>query len=120
MCVTFLYVVAQASAIRVVSTTLAMLPVDIFVNVNRIGTNNPLFTPVFPSSISRGGWGLEGKIEIPTMIIHGTDDEVVPYWHGTELYAKAGNPYKVPPPVQSLFSFLSLFLSYLTRSLDQS
>ncbi|ELR13238.1 alpha/beta hydrolase, putative [Acanthamoeba castellanii str. Neff] len=60
-----------ASAIRVVSTTLAMLPVDIFVNVNRIG-----------------------KIEIPTMIIHGTDDEVVPYWHGTELYAKAGNPYK--------------------------
>jgi hypothetical protein len=28
----------QASAIRVVSTTLAMLPVDIFVNVNRIGT----------------------------------------------------------------------------------
>jgi fermentation-respiration switch protein FrsA (DUF1100 family) len=41
--------------------------------------------------------GAEGKIEIPTMIIHGTDDEVVPYWHGTELYAKAGNPYKVPP-----------------------
>ena len=36
-----------------------------------------------------------GKIDIPTMIIHGTDDEVVPYWHGTELYAKAGNPYKV-------------------------
>ncbi len=41
-CEAFLYVVAQASAIRVVSTTLAMLPVDIFVNVNRIGTNNPL------------------------------------------------------------------------------
>jgi fermentation-respiration switch protein FrsA (DUF1100 family) len=29
------------------------------------------------------------------MIIHGTDDEVVPYWHGTELYSRASNPYKV-------------------------
>lgn len=55
-CEAFLCVVAQASAIRVVSTTLAMLPVDIFVNVNRIGTNNPLFTPVFPSHLTRWFW----------------------------------------------------------------
>jgi pimeloyl-ACP methyl ester carboxylesterase len=45
--------------------------------------------------IAGGGERNAGKIDIPTMIIHGTDDEVVPYWHGTELYSRASNPYKV-------------------------
>jgi len=62
-----------ASCIRVVSNTLAMLPaVDIFVNVSRIG-----------------------KIDIPTLIVHGSHDEVVPYAHGAELFAKAATPYKL-------------------------
>jgi pimeloyl-ACP methyl ester carboxylesterase len=63
-----------ASAIRVVSKGLAMAasPLDIFPNINRID-----------------------KILIPTLIVHGKVDEVVPYWHGAELYAKAARGYKL-------------------------
>eukprot|EP01089_Gocevia_fonbrunei_P022657 TRINITY_DN9239_c0_g1_i1.p1 TRINITY_DN9239_c0_g1~~TRINITY_DN9239_c0_g1_i1.p1 ORF type:complete len:330 (-),score=47.31 TRINITY_DN9239_c0_g1_i1:28-1017(-) len=56
-----------ASAIRVVSDTLAKLPIDIFVNINKIH-----------------------KIRSPIFIIHGTEDLVVPYSHGTALFEKAG------------------------------
>jgi len=27
------------------------------------------------------------EIEAPVLVIHGTDDEVVPFWHGTELHS---------------------------------
>jgi len=70
-----------ASAIRVVSNILAMLPIDIFTNINRIA-----------------------KIDIPTLIIHGTNDEVVPYVHGCDLYNRARRPYKV------LFAFIPCFI----------
>jgi len=56
-----------ASAIRVVSDTLAMLPIDIFVNIDKIH-----------------------KIQSPIFIIHGTDDLVVPYSHGKALLEKSG------------------------------
>ncbi len=34
------------------------------------------------------------KVDSPTLIIHGTADEVVPYEHGRELFEKAGRPWK--------------------------
>ncbi|EDP96470.1 alpha/beta fold hydrolase [Kordia algicida OT-1] len=34
------------------------------------------------------------EISMPTHIIHGTDDEVVPYSHGQKLYKKSGSNFK--------------------------
>jgi pimeloyl-ACP methyl ester carboxylesterase len=39
------------------------------------------------------------RIEAPTLVIHGTDDEIVPFWHGVEIYKgcrnKSVEPYWV-------------------------
>jgi len=58
------------SAIRVVSTRLATLPVDMFENIKKID-----------------------KIRCPILIMHGTMDEVVPYVHGQHLEAKVSPKY---------------------------
>ncbi len=50
------------------------LPGDMFANIDRIG-----------------------DIIAPTLIIHGTRDEVIPFWHGQKLYSLLKNP------VQPLF-----------------
>jgi fermentation-respiration switch protein FrsA (DUF1100 family) len=31
------------------------------------------------------------KIEAPTLVIHGTDDEIVPFWHGVEIHKSCRN-----------------------------
>jgi pimeloyl-ACP methyl ester carboxylesterase len=61
-----------SSCIRVVSNVLAQIPIDMFVNINKIH-----------------------KIDVPVLIIHGTADEVVPYDHGKELHARCPNAYKL-------------------------
>jgi len=60
-----------SSAVRVVSPTLAVLPIDIFENIKKID-----------------------KFRYPLYIVHGTQDEVVPYWHGEDLEKKAKNLWK--------------------------
>lgn len=37
------------------------------------------------------------KIKCPVLIIHGTEDEVVPFWHGQELLKKLAPEYRAPP-----------------------
>jgi len=55
-----------ASCVRVLSDTLSHVPfTDLFVNINKID-----------------------KIKVPIFIMHGTDDEVVPFRHGQALFAK--------------------------------
>jgi len=67
-----------SSAIRVVSNKLALIPaVDMFENIKKIS-----------------------KITSPILIMHGTDDEVVPYSHGVELKTKVEG--------KRLWKFLSL------------
>eukprot|EP00164_Ancoracysta_twista_P004140 GFYU01005566.1.p1 GENE.GFYU01005566.1~~GFYU01005566.1.p1 ORF type:complete len:300 (-),score=56.06 GFYU01005566.1:190-1089(-) len=62
------------SAIRVVSDTLSYLPLDIFENLKKFD-----------------------KVTAPTLIFHGTEDEVVPYEHGVRLSKAAPNLYKFVP-----------------------
>jgi len=53
-----------ASCVRTVSTVLAHVPfTDMFQNISKIG-----------------------YVEQPTLIVHGTADTVVPYWHGVALH----------------------------------
>lgn len=60
------------SAIRVVSNALSYLPLDIFRNYAKIP-----------------------YIDCPVLVIHGTDDEVVPFQHGLTLYERAKNPWRL-------------------------
>eukprot|EP01112_Ceratiomyxa_fruticulosa_P001196 TRINITY_DN1119_c0_g1_i4.p1 TRINITY_DN1119_c0_g1~~TRINITY_DN1119_c0_g1_i4.p1 ORF type:complete len:201 (-),score=31.03 TRINITY_DN1119_c0_g1_i4:108-710(-) len=60
------------SAVRVVMNTVVTLPVDIFVNMNKIN-----------------------KIRCPVFIMHGTLDEVINIQHGRTLHSLLRNPY--PP-----------------------
>jgi len=73
---------------------MAASPLDIFPNINRIGASSLCLNRHFIQSelILRS---TIDKILIPTLIVHGKVDEVVPYWHGAELYAKAARGYKV-------------------------
>jgi len=59
-----------SSAIRVVSSKLAALPIDMFENIKKVE-----------------------KILCPIFITHGTVDEVVPFRHGYDLQAKVTSPY---------------------------
>merc|ERR1712032_1192912 len=36
-------------------------------------------------------------IKCPVMVIHGTQDEIVPFWHGEQLYAAVKDEYKSEP-----------------------
>ena len=56
------------SAFRVV-THISLYPFDKFPNLNKIK-----------------------QVNCPLLIIHGTDDEVIPFWHGQELFAVAEQP----------------------------
>jgi abhydrolase domain-containing protein 17 len=56
------------SAFRVL-TQIPILPFDKFVNIDKIG-----------------------KVRSPVLVIHGTADEVVPFWHGEQLFAAAKQP----------------------------
>ena len=38
-----------------------------------------------------------GDIESPIFIIHGTRDEVVPFWHGQELFLACQRRYRAKP-----------------------
>jgi len=60
-----------SSAIRVMSRTLAALPIDMFENIKKID-----------------------KFKYPVYIVHGTQDEVVPYWHSEELIVKVRNLWR--------------------------
>jgi fermentation-respiration switch protein FrsA (DUF1100 family) len=37
------------------------------------------------------------KVESPITIIHGTRDEVVPFWHGEELFEKCRQEWRYKP-----------------------
>ena len=52
-----------------VATRVAIFPFDRFTNVSKIGA-----------------------VERPVLIIHGTEDEVIPFWHGEKLYEAATEP----------------------------
>lgn len=56
------------SAFRVL-TRIPLLPFDKFVNIDKIG-----------------------KVRSPVLVIHGKADEVVPFWHGEQLFAAAKEP----------------------------
>lgn len=56
------------SAFRVL-TRIPLLPFDKFVNVDKIG-----------------------KVRSPVFVMHGKADEVVPFWHGEQLFAAAKQP----------------------------
>lgn len=56
------------SAFRVL-TRIPLLPFDKFVNIDKIG-----------------------KVRAPVLVIHGKADEVVPFWHGEQLFAAAKQP----------------------------
>mmetsp|Transcript_11939 Transcript_11939/g.25767 ORF Transcript_11939/g.25767 Transcript_11939/m.25767 type:complete len:99 (-) Transcript_11939:160-456(-) len=38
-----------------------------------------------------------GYARCPVYIVHGTKDEIVPLWHGQELYRKTKDEFKYPP-----------------------
>lgn len=56
------------SAFRVL-TQIPILPFDKFVNIDKIG-----------------------KVRSPVLVMHGKADEVVPFWHGEQLFAAANEP----------------------------
>ncbi|KAG5176907.1 Alpha/Beta hydrolase protein [Tribonema minus] len=62
------------SAFRVAFNFRFTLPGDMFPNVDRIS-----------------------NIECPIYIIHGTRDEIVPFWHGQELFFAAQTKHRVKP-----------------------
>ena len=56
------------SAFRVM-TVVPLFPFDKFNNIRRIG-----------------------NVKVPLLVVHGTEDPVVPFWHGRKLYEKANEP----------------------------
>ncbi|KAL0488689.1 alpha/beta hydrolase domain-containing protein [Acrasis kona] len=62
------------SIIRVVSPTIFARPIDIFCNINKID-----------------------KVTFPVLVIHGRDDDVVPFDHGVALHAKIPEQHRYPP-----------------------
>lgn len=63
--------VAESSFVSVfrVITRVPLLPFDIFASIDRIG-----------------------QVQCPVLVLHGTRDEVVGFWHGQELFQAAGEP----------------------------
>ncbi|MCY7383818.1 MAG: alpha/beta hydrolase [Microcoleus sp. CAN_BIN18] len=63
--------VVESSFVSVfrVLTRIPLLPFDKFVNIDKIG-----------------------KVRSPVLVIHGKADEVVPFWHGEQLFAAAKQP----------------------------
>lgn len=47
--------------------------------------------PLFPTDKYRNNQKIK-KVHAPLLIIHGTKDEVIPYWHGKRLYELANPP----------------------------
>jgi len=37
------------------------------------------------------------NIRCPVLIVHGTQDEVVPFWHGQELFLRVPQPWRAKP-----------------------
>ncbi|KAL9646500.1 hypothetical protein ABK040_006559 [Willaertia magna] len=60
-----------ASICRIVTSSIFLRPVDMFLNINKIG-----------------------NVKAPVIIFHGTIDSVVPYEHGVELYANVKKDYQ--------------------------
>lgn len=58
-----------------------------FVSAYRVMTRIPFFVGDKFVNLSK-----IGKLTCPVMIIHGTHDGTVPFWHGEALYAAAPNP----------------------------
>ena len=58
-----------------------------FVSIFRVMTK----VPVFPFDKFENLRKI-GKIACPVFVIHGTGDEVVPFWHGERLYRRARGP----------------------------
>jgi abhydrolase domain-containing protein 17 len=40
---------------------------------------------------------INSKIECPVFVIHGTRDEVVPFWHGQELFLATQTKWRAKP-----------------------
>jgi len=59
------------TAFRVV-TSIPLMPFDKFRNISKIG-----------------------KVKCPLLVIHGTDDRVISYWHGEKLFSLANEPKKL-------------------------
>jgi fermentation-respiration switch protein FrsA (DUF1100 family) len=64
---------AFTTAFRV-ATRLPILPFDRFRNIGKIG-----------------------KVRVPLLVIHGTDDQIIPLWHGERIFAAANNPKQMLP-----------------------
>ncbi len=67
-------------------------------------------------------------IDSPVFIIHGTRDEVVPFWHGQELFLNVQKKYRARPfwvagaghnNIESLLRQSSAFHDHLRFFLDQ-
>jgi len=63
-----------SSIMRVVTTTMFARPIDMFQNINKID-----------------------QVQFPVFIIHGRNDDVVPFEHGEALYEKVPDAFKYPP-----------------------
>ncbi|MEA5518366.1 alpha/beta hydrolase [Limnoraphis robusta] len=58
-----------------------------FVSIFRVVTRIPLFSfDKFPNLAKIQ------QVRSPVLILHGNHDQVIPFWHGQQLYAKANQP----------------------------
>ncbi|WP_040483745.1 alpha/beta hydrolase [Lyngbya aestuarii] len=58
-----------------------------FVSIFRVVTRIPLFPFDKFSNLAK-----IPKVNSPILILHGNQDQVIPFWHGEKLYAKANEP----------------------------
>jgi fermentation-respiration switch protein FrsA (DUF1100 family) len=58
-----------------------------FVSAFRVKTHWPLLPWDKLNSLA-----IIGNVDCPVLVMHGTEDEVVPFWHGKKLYAAAPEP----------------------------
>jgi fermentation-respiration switch protein FrsA (DUF1100 family) len=81
-----------------------------FVSAYRVMTRFPVIPfDRFPSEATLR------KVRCPVLVIHGTEDRVIPFWHGEALYRKANDPKRklwlegvghndIPGPHEELFA----------------
>jgi pimeloyl-ACP methyl ester carboxylesterase len=63
-----------SSIMRVVTQSIFARPLDMFVNINKIS-----------------------EVNFPVLILHGTNDDVVPFEHGKALWERIPEQYRYPP-----------------------
>ena len=58
-----------------------------FISAYRVPTKIPVFPFDKFKSLSK-----IKKVKFPVLVIHGTKDEIIPFWHGEKLFQEAGEP----------------------------